>query len=446
MTVDAQSKEGQIIRRLIPLSTIPTKQFDLICTKISIEKAESNTFLFKRNDTENKLIYLIKGSVRLQSDEIVVESIDSESESAKFALAHQIPRKIDAFTLSPVQFIKLDSNILTTPLNISNEQEDYNYMAIDEPEEDNNNDDWMTTLLKSPIFRALPPANLQKIVMGLEEIHFQKGELIIKQGEPGDYYYLIKSGHCLISRKPSENAKEIKLAQLRAQDTFGEDSLLSGEPRNVSVTALTDVSLIRLNKDKFISLIKEPSLKFIPHTQVPDELAKGALLLDVRSPDEYNKQHLAHSINTPFFSLRMYIKSLNKKKPVLVICKDGKTSEAAAFLLLRNKITAQIIKGGMENIPSEELESAATFSIDNASDISISTGTVIKPKEDILSEPNTEHPCSELSTDNALLAENEALKLTIQTLKSDKEALEQKYRALYKQTEKLKSILDSLKK
>jgi len=445
MTVDAQSKEGQTIRRLIPLSTIPTKQFDFICTKISIETAEPNTFLFKRNDTDNKLLYLIKGSVRLQSNEIVVENIDSESESAKFALAHQIPRKIDVFTLSRVQFIKLDSSLLTPPLNNSNKQEEYSYMAIDEPEEDIN-DDWMTTLLKSPIFRALPPANLQKIIMGLQEINVQKGDLIIKQGEPGDYYYLIKSGHCLISRKPSENAKEIKLAQLRSQDTFGEDSLLSGEPRNVSVTALTDVSLIRLNKDKFISLIKEPSLKFISHIQVAEELAKGALLIDVRPPDEYNKQHLAHSINTPFFSLRMHIKSLDKKKPVLVICKDGKTSEAAAFLLLRNKITAQIIEGGMENIPVEELESAATFSIDNASDISISTGTVIKPKEVTLSESNNEQPASELNSDNALLAENEALKLTIETLKSEKETLEQKYRALYKQTEKLKSILDSLKK
>ncbi len=446
MTVDSQSKEGQAIRRLIPLSTISTEQFESICAKISIETAEPNTFLFKRNDSENKLFYLIKGSIRLQSDNLIVESINSESESSKFALAHQIPRKVDVFTLTTVLFIKIDSNLLSYS-NISDEQEEKSTMAIDEPEDDNNDDDWMTTLLKSPIFRALPPANLQQIMMSLQTITVKKGDFIIKQGEPGDFYYLIKKGHCLISRKPSANAKEIKLAQLSSQDTFGEDSLLSGEPRNVSITALTDTDLIRLSKDKFISLIKEPSLKFISHSQVADQLTKGTVLIDVRSPDEYNKHHLAHSINTPFFSLRMYIKSLNRKKPIIVVCEDGKTSEAAAFLLLRNKISAQIIEGGMNSIPEENLESTATFSIDNIKDTAATNDSAITIEE----KPSNETPLSlelhsQTDSGNALLTENKQLKSTIQALKSEKEALEKKYRMLFKQTERLKSVLDSLKK
>jgi len=446
MTVDAQSEEGQIIRRLIPLSTIPSKQFESICKEISVETAAPNTFLFKKNDTDNELIYLIQGTVNLQSDNIVVESINSESESSKFALAHQLPRKIDAYTQSTVLYIKLDSALLKTTTIISHEQEESSYMSIDdlvEDEDNNNNDDWMTTLLKSPIFRALPPANLQQIIMSLEEINFQKGELIIKQGEPGDYYYLIKKGHCLISRKASANAKEIKLAQLRSQDTFGEDSLLSGEPRNVSVSALTEVSLIRLSKDKFISHIKEPSLKFIQYKDLSETLPEDTLLIDVRSPDEFNKQHLPHSINTPFFSLRMYIKSLDKNKSVIVVCENGKTSEAAAFLLLRNKIPAQIIEGGIEKIPAEAFESAATFSIDNSPNPSSTDSNVIQAKEpsSILTTDNLS-----TDTDNSLQLENEQLKQAIQALKTEKEELEKKYRILYKQTEKLKSVLDTLKK
>jgi len=440
MTVDSQSKEGQAIRRLIPFSTTSTEQFESICAEISIETAEPNTFLFKKNDSENKLFYLIQGSIRLQSDKLIVESINSESESSKFALAHQIPRKIDALTLTRVLFIKIDSTLLSDS-NISDKQEENNYMAIDEPEDDNNNDDWMTTLLKSPIFRALPPANLQQIIMSLMSISVKKGDFIIKQGDTGDYYYLIKKGHCLISRKPTANAKEIKLAQLSSQDTFGEDSLLSGKPRNVSVTALTDTSLIRLSKDKFISLIKEPSLKFITHSQLANSLTEETVLIDVRSPDEYSKHHLAHSINTPFFSLRMHIKSLDKKKPVIIVCKDGKTSEAAAFLLLRNKISAQIIEGGIKCIPEEYLE----FNIDNINDTATINSTITteeKPSNAALSL----EPLAQTTPDNALLTENKQLKSTIQILKSEKEALEKKYRMLFKQTEKLKSVLDSLKK
>ncbi len=117
-------------------------------------------------------------------------------------------------------------------------------MVIDETEGDP--DDWMTALLRSPIFQRLPPANLQKILMGLEAVHFKKGEIILEQGGTGDYYYLIKNGQCLLTRKPSPNAKEIKLAQLTNGDTFGEDALLSGAPRNVTITALTDIVFIAL--------------------------------------------------------------------------------------------------------------------------------------------------------------------------------------------------------
>lgn len=441
MPVDIHSKEGQLIRQLIPLSTMPADQFEEICSKIVVEEVKANAFLFKRDETESELIYLIKGSVRLQSDSLIVEKISSETESAKFALAHQIPRKIDAFALSTVRFLRLDSNFLNALPSISHEQEESNFMTIDEPEDDIVDDDWMTTLLKSPIFRALPPANLQQIVMSLNEVQFDKGEFIIKQGEPGDHYYLIKKGHCLISRKPSANAREIRLAELHSQDTFGEDSLLSGEPRNVSITALTDTTLIRLSKDKFLSLIKEPSLKFIEHAQLPEILENGATLIDVRAPDEYKQHHLPLSINVPFFSLRVQLKSIDKKKPVIVICEDGKASEAAAFLLLRNKIQAQIVRGGIKSVPAENTDSAATFDIDDGTEALTASNLSIKAEDASEEQQST----SNIDSDS-LQIENQKLKQSIKVLQEEKDTLEKKYRMLYKQTEKLKSALDTLKK
>jgi len=445
MSIDSQSEEGQIIRQLIPLSTIPTDQFEELCNKISVEVAESNTFLFKRKDTKNDLVYLIKGSISLQSDNLIVENISAGSNSAKFAIAHQIPRKIDARTQSAVRFLRLDSSILNTLSSTSHEQEENSYMSIDEPEDEDDTDndgDWMTTLLKSPIFRALPPANLQQIIMSLEEIEFLKGEIVINQGEPGDYYYLIKSGHCLISRKASTNAKEIKLSQLHPQDTFGEDSLLSGEPRNVSISALTNTTLIRLSKEKFISLIKEPSLEFIDHSELAVKLTNDAVLIDVRSAEDYKKYHLPNSINIPFFSLRMQLKSIDKKKEVIVVCENGKSSEAATFLLLRNKIHAQILKGGMQSVPSESVESVAAFDIDDGVETLTADSSTLKPEEGSELLPSD---TVEFGTDNALRLENKKLEQRIEELVLEKQELEKKYRKLYKQTEKLKIVLDSFR-
>jgi len=315
-------------------------------------------------------------------------------------------------------------------------------MLIEETQDDSG--DWMTALLRSPIFQRLPPTNLQKILMSLEAVHFSKGEVIVSQGSRGDYYYLIKNGQCELTRRPSPNAKEIRLAQLATGDTFGEDSLLSDAPRNVTITALTDISLLRLNKQHFVSLIKEPSLKFVTYPEMQEAVRQGAILLDVRTPDDYQNHHLDGSINEPFFSLRMQLKTLNRNRPIIVVCGDGKTSEAAVFLLLRNKINAMILSGGMAAIPS-----APEHRITPADELDI-----IDDRPESLHQ---KHPISSSGSaqDNQirlLQSEIEALKMTNQQLNDkcmklefDKQHAEKQARILHKQLEKLTQVLDKLK-
>lgn len=444
MAVDINSEEGQVIRRLIPLSTISNSHFEALCKKFVIEETGSGNFLFKRNDDSNDLIFLIKGSVTLKSDQLTIETIESGSESSRFALAHQIPRKIDAYTNSAVRFLRVNMDMINSIPEDNNEEPDSS-LIVDEIEDDD--DDWMTTLLKSPIFKALPPSNLQQIIMSLEEVHFKKGEMIIKQGDEGDCYYLIKKGSCLLTRKPHDNAKEIKLAQLHKRDTFGEDSLLSGDPRNVNIYALSDISLLRLSKEKFISLIKEPSLKFISYSEIENGVANDTVLLDVRTPDKFKKGHLENSINAPFITLRMQHKTFNKKKKHIVICEDGNTSEAAAFLLLRNNFKAVILEGGLLK---------ANKGLEQADEANQKPKT--KPDADSEKAHFDPSSSSDSSTDgefeesghfrqiNLLQKENQQLRTMVEQLISEKDELENKYRSLYKQAEKLKSILDSLKK
>jgi rhodanese-related sulfurtransferase len=444
MTVDVNSEDGRLIRKLIPLATMPSDRFSALCSEITIEEIEDG-FLFKKGDEAPQFVYLISGEVSLQAAGLVVEVIAASSDSARFALAHQIPRKIDAAANGRVRFLRLNADIVKSPPPFVDKKEDNSYMVIDETESDP--DDWMTALLRSPIFQRLPPANLQKILMSLEVVHFKKGEVILEQGGVGDYYYLIKNGQCLLTRKPSPNAKEIKLAQLANGDTFGEDSLLSGAPRNVTITALTDISLLRLDKKQFIALIKEPSLKYIDYAQMQEVIAKGAVLLDVRSQDDYEKHHLDGSINAPFFSLRMQVKTFSHEKPVVVVCQDGKTSEAAAFLLLRNKIEALILRGGMASLSPASLEQVGD----------VQTAADVRPeiREGIRPQVVSDAPAAGNVLDEqirALKLENEVLKNANQQLNDkctrlefDKQNAEKQCRVLQKQMEKLTQVLDKLK-
>jgi rhodanese-related sulfurtransferase len=438
VAVDIHSAEGRVIRQLIPLSTLPFNKFEALCAQIKIEDAEEGQFLFKCGEERNDLLYLLDGSVTLQTDHLKIETIKSDSPSARFALAHQIPRKVNAVANGRIRFLRLNADMMKSAQDVPYEETE-SFMVVDEEED---NDDWMTTLLKSPVFRALPPANLQKILMGMQEVRVVAGDVIVSQGEPGDFYYIIKRGQCLVSRKPAPNAKEIKLAQLGDQDTFGEDALISGEPRNVSVTAITDVSLLRLGKEQFLTLIKQPTLKYINYQDAQDLVAKGADLIDVREPDEYKPRHLPFSINLPFFSLRMQLKTLNRQHPIVVVCQNGKISETAAFILMRHKFNALILSGGIESISPDELKAPSSFPIDDGIETSNFRGV---GGETEASQSFSEHSSAQDDMER-LRRFLQQLKTKYNILEAEKKALEMKYLALAKFTESLKAELDAIKK
>ncbi len=455
MSVDIDSPEGQIIRKMVPFSTMPTNVFKVICDKITIETVRSGAFLFKRGDTDNDLIYLLKGEVSLEADKLKMEVIKAGSESARFALAHQLPRKINAVAKGSVRFFRLNTIFISTPP-VEGEK---HAPPVSKEIIRHNGSVWLSTLLMIPIIRALPPINLHKINAELEEVFYAQGEIVINQDDIGDYYYLIKSGECLISRKNSAQAPESKIAKLQTWDTFGEAALISDEPRSETVTALTPLSLLRVSKENFLMLIKEPSLKFVDHLEMEMLLLEDAILLDVRPPDEYEKLHLAGAVNAPLYTLRTYLKTLDKEKHIIVVCNDEKTSESAAFLLLTYNFMVKILKGGMSNAPTEVLSKAekATANTTVHEDVVFDKAKPLKNTplftpviEQTIAEPAFLAPAESAEI---IMLENEQLKVKLKELKQRCEQLEkdnrqwaEKYQLLFKQTERLKTILDALKK
>jgi len=454
MAIEAYSKDGQIIRNLIPLSTLSNADFTQLCAQLVVQEMR-NGVLFKKGDIDTDLIYLLTGDVVLQAEGLVVETISAESQSARFALAHHTPRKIDAVAKGRIRFLRVNP-LLIKKKPLSEPKENFSAMQIDEDISDDP-EDWMTSLLRLPIFQRLPPANLQKILISLESVKYKPGEVIVEQGGRGDYYYLIKHGQCILTRKPSPNAKEIKLAQLGSGDTFGEDALLSDAPRNVTITAQTEMVLLRLEKKQFITLIKEPSLKFLNYTEVCEAMKSGATLLDVRYQDEYENRHLSGSINVPFFTLRMQLKNLNREKPVIVVCNNGKASEAASFFLLKNKFNAMILKGGMESILPQfyaEESAQAKFAIDDGVEIPIENiESPVLSKPSVVEKEGADGKELDVQGQLSFLkSENESLRKTIKELnekyqiqEQDKVLAEKQYRILQKQMEKLTQVLDKLK-
>ena len=77
------------------------------------------------------------------------------------------------------------------------------------------------------------------------------GEPIIREGEPGDRLCIIHSGNVLVTKGEHE------LARLAAGDFFGEMALFDDEPRSATVTAVGDVEVLALERDRFHSLVRQ---------------------------------------------------------------------------------------------------------------------------------------------------------------------------------------------
>jgi CRP-like cAMP-binding protein len=350
------ASDAQELRRLIPLNTLSDSRFEQLCSQIRIDEAPKGSILFRQGETKNEFVYLLSGTISLQAGGVEMDSISGGTDTARFALAHQIPRKVSAVANDTVRYVRIKPEII-------NQQEELNrdvptYKVSDIPEEPTR--DWMTALLKSPLFQRLSPANIQAILRSLEEIEVKAGDVICRQGDPGDFYYIIKKGRCALTRKPSRLAKEIKLATLKISDTFGEDSLISGDPRNVTVTMVTDGILLRLDKASFIKLLKEPVISHVDFETAQRMASRDAVWLDVRAPDVYEQGRLPGSLNIPFFSLRVMLPTLNRQGKYLLVCEDGRLSEASAFLLIRYGFEAHVLAGGIGNVPRDHLVVEAT--------------------------------------------------------------------------------------
>jgi rhodanese-related sulfurtransferase len=205
----------------------------------------------------------------------------------------------------------------------------------------------MTTLLRTKAFHRIPPANIQAIFMRMQQVNYKAGELIIKQGEDGDYFYVVTRGRCLVTRETPLNKEGIRLAELEAGDTFGEEALISAAKRNATVTMLTDGSLMRLGKDDFNTLLNEPMLEWVDMDAARQIISEGGQWLDVRLPSEFEAYHESDAINIPLYFIRLKLNALDPEKRYVVCCDTGRRSSAGAFILNERGFQTYILKGGL---------------------------------------------------------------------------------------------------
>uniref|UniRef100_A0A060T2H1 cAMP-dependent protein kinase regulatory subunit n=1 Tax=Blastobotrys adeninivorans TaxID=409370 RepID=A0A060T2H1_BLAAD len=114
---------------------------------------------------------------------------------------------------------------------------------------------YMGFLREVPLLKDLNSAALAKLSDAMKLQIYGPGEVIVRQGEVGEDFYIIEYGTCEVSRK-----EEGKITQLSKGDYFGEVALLNDLPRQATVTASSRAKVLSLDKSGFKRLLGEQVL------------------------------------------------------------------------------------------------------------------------------------------------------------------------------------------
>ncbi|MEP6680214.1 MAG: MFS transporter [Chloroflexota bacterium] len=110
-------------------------------------------------------------------------------------------------------------------------------------------------VLELPIFAGLPANRLEAAAQAFTARDVRAGEVVVRQGESADRFYVISSGSFAVTQVPAEGGEEIRLRELGLDDVFGEIGLLQHSPRTATVTAETDGRLLVLDGARFLELV-----------------------------------------------------------------------------------------------------------------------------------------------------------------------------------------------
>ena len=109
-------------------------------------------------------------------------------------------------------------------------------------------------VLELPLFAGVSNAAVERALDRLVEVPMTAGEVVIRQGDPADRFYVIESGSVVVTQIDADGTSQ-ELRRMGADEVFGELGLLSGAPRSATVTAATDGLLLALDADAFLDLV-----------------------------------------------------------------------------------------------------------------------------------------------------------------------------------------------
>lgn len=247
----AKEPEVSEVSKEIPkfplFSDLSQDEFIEIVHRLKSKNFTPQSLIFKEGDGGDSIFLVASGKINIykrdpSGRQVLLRTINEGDFFGEFSYFANAKRNVSAISASEVQLLELTreeiDNMLENLQGVKNALvEFYKTRVLD------------SILGVTPVFRELPYAEREKFLPRFELVIIRKNEDIVTEGESGDAMFVIVSGAVEVWTKRS--GKKIVLATLREGDFFGEISLITGETRTATVTALKETRLMKLRKTDF---------------------------------------------------------------------------------------------------------------------------------------------------------------------------------------------------
>jgi len=213
---------------------------DAISDAMFKETHEAGDVIIKQGD-DGDLFYIIDtGEVDVLINDELVSSITEGGSFGELALIHGTPRAATIVAKTSVVLWSIDRDsyrgiLMESTINKRKLYEDF--------------------LTQLPIFENLYDWERMTIADALEEVTFEDGDIVVKEGDDGDGFFIIVEGEAVVTQVDHESGEIRELSRLKNSDYFGEVSLLLDQPRLATVRAAGQLVCVRLDRARFERLL-----------------------------------------------------------------------------------------------------------------------------------------------------------------------------------------------
>jgi putative peptide zinc metalloprotease protein len=199
--------------------------------------------------------------------------------------------------------------------------------------------DYQGLLRRMPLFATMDEAEINLLCSRLRAEHYSPRQVIIRQGERGDRFYIIKRGRVEVTQRDERGVSEV-VNQLDRGDYFGELALLRDAPRNATCRATLPTEVLSLSRQDFDRLVKA---RFALREKVDRSIARADLLRRMPLFAELDAQQI-----------QLIAAQLQEEtyEPGAVIIRQGEIGETF-YVIESGRVQVSVEQDGEEKVVAE---------------------------------------------------------------------------------------------